>query len=131
MKLGTKARYAVMALVEMAKSKGEPVSLSLLAQRQELPVSYLEQLFLKLRRHEIVTSYRGSSGGYVLAKKPCDISIWDIVVAVDKPFKATRCESKALGCQKDGKQCDTHHLWEKLEETMADSLKTTYLQDVI
>ncbi len=92
MRLSTKARYAVTAMVDVAMEEGGgPVSLATIAARQELPLAYLEQLFGKLRKAGLVKSCRGAAGGYILAHKSADLSILDIIAAVDTPLKATRC----------------------------------------
>src|SRR3954451_2400562 len=92
MRLSTKGRYAVMAMVDLAKhSDGSPVSLAEIAERQEISLSYLEQLFAKLRRGGLVRSVRGAGGGYLLALPAGETRIGDIVLAVDEPIRATRC----------------------------------------
>lgn len=98
MKLGTRGRYAVMALVDLARhSDGRPVSLAEIAERQEISVSYLEQLFAKLRRCGLVRSVRGPGGGYLLAHPASETRIGDIILAVDEPIRATRCASDGAG----------------------------------
>ena len=104
MRLSTKARYAVTAMVDVALEEGSgPVSLTTISSRQELPLAYLEQLFGKLRKAGLVKSSRGSAGGYALNHKAQDVSILDIISAVDTPLKATRCEHEsANGCRATG-----------------------------
>ena len=135
MKLGTRGRYAVMAMVDLAKScqKGQPISLSEIASRQEISLSYLEQLFHRLRKGGLVQSVRGAMGGYVLAQPPSGIYIADIVAITDKPFKATRCQSKsAAGCMQESKtRCTVHHLWEELGNQINGFLQSISLQDVL
>jgi Rrf2 family iron-sulfur cluster assembly transcriptional regulator len=136
MKLSTKSRYAVMAMVELsthARLHGiqEPLSLSAIAKKENLPLSYLEQLFCKLRKKNIVQSHRGSSGGYILGNDPKDISILDIVNAVDRPVKVTRCSDKEGSCQLSGEVCITHSLWDELETLIRKFLKTVTLEDVL
>ena len=93
MKLSTRGRYAVMALADIAhNSSGEPVSLGDIAERQDISLAYLEQLFAKLRKGALVDSVRGPGGGYRLSREPEEIRIADIVMAVDEPLKVTRCE---------------------------------------
>lgn len=130
--LGTKARYAVMAMVELAGHKPDaPVSLAELAQAQEITVPYLEQLFSKLRQHGLVKSVRGPGGGYVLAKPAQDIPIYDIVTAVDESLKITRCENHGEhGCMSKKTRCLTHHLWEGMERQIHDYLNARSLADV-
>ena len=119
MKLGTRARYAVMAMVDLARhGEGGPVSLAEIAQRQEISLAYLEQLFAKLRRGGLVKSVRGPGGGYLLARDRNDTRISDIVLAVDEPLRAVRCNpGEAIGCRTDRSRCLTHDLWEELERS--------------
>ena len=115
-KLSTKGRYAVMAMVDHARhAQAKPVSLSDIAQRQEISLSYLEQLFARLRRAELVKSVRGPGGGYRLARTSSETRVSEIILAVDEPIKATRCtEMGATGCRADRSKCLTHDLWEEL-----------------
>ncbi len=137
MKLNTKSRYAVMAMIDLAQQSDKEVGktcvpLSLIAQRQDLPLQYLEQLFAKLRKCELVKSARGTNGGYELAKSANEISIYDIIVAADEPVKVTRCSSYELkGCHKDSKRCNAHQLWHEMEHVMHDYLVQISLHDVI
>lgn len=132
MRLSTKARYAVMALVDISAQEIQvPVALSAIAQRQELPLPYLEQLFNKLKKAELVQSCRGSNGGYQLARSPETIFIYDIIQAVDKPLKSTRCTNHPIkGCHSNGTRCLTHDLWEKLDDVVSLFLQKTSLADV-
>ena len=116
MKLSTKGRYAVMALVDLAsQSDGRPVALADIAERQEISLSYLEQLFAKLRRGGLVRSVRGPGGGYLLARAADDTRISDAILAVDEPIRATRCKSgSSAGCRANKSRCLTHDLWEEL-----------------
>src|SRR5258708_21344181 len=113
MRLSTKGRYAVMAMVDLAKhSGGEPVSLAEIAERQEISLSYLEQLFAKLRKGALVKSVRGPGGGYLLAYAASETRISDIILAVDEPIRATRCTpGSPVGCPGNHTPCLTHHLW--------------------
>ncbi|WP_439817515.1 Rrf2 family transcriptional regulator [Zavarzinia sp. CC-PAN008] len=133
MKLSTKGRYAVMAMVDLAgHSQGRPVSLADIATRQEISLSYLEQLFGKLRRSGLVRSVRGPGGGYMLGRAATDTRIADIVVAVDEPIKATRCRSgTAMGCRGDRGRCATHDLWEELGNQIHLYLSSVSLADVV
>jgi Rrf2 family iron-sulfur cluster assembly transcriptional regulator len=133
MKLSTKGRYAVMAMVDLAtNSNGSPISLSDVASRQLISLSYLEQLFGKLRRNGLVKSVRGPGGGYKVAHPLDQIRIADIIVAVDEPIKATRCEFKSsAGCQPDGTRCITHDLWEELSNHIYLFLNSVSLEDVL
>src|ERR1700746_4080366 len=115
-KLSTKGRYAVMAMVDLARhAQAKPVSLSDIAARQEISLSYLEQLFARLRRAELVKSVRGPGGGYRLARTSADTRGWEILRAADDPIKATRCtEMGQAACRADRSKCLTHDLWEEL-----------------
>ena len=121
-----------MAMVELAFSEGDaPVSLANIAAAQGLPLPYLEQLFAKLRRVGLVVSVRGATGGYRLAHPIEDVRIFDIIVAVDRPLKATRCNHDiARGCQGGGKRCTTHDLWEELGHVVQEFLKRVTLADI-
>lgn len=133
MKLSTKGRYAVMAMVDLAaNSGGKPVSLAEIAERQEISLSYLEQLFGKLRRGELVKSVRGPGGGYLLSRSPGETRVSDIVVAVDEPLRATRCEvGSSVGCLSNSGRCLTHDLWEELGNQIHMFLSSVSLEDVI
>ncbi|MCH8113078.1 MAG: Rrf2 family transcriptional regulator [Proteobacteria bacterium] len=133
MKLSTKGRYAVMAMVDLAaNSEGKPVSLAEIAERQEISLSYLEQLFGKLRRGELVKSVRGPGGGYLLSRSTDETRISDIVVAVDEPLRATRCKTgSSVGCRADHGRCLTHDLWEELGNQIHMFLSSVSLADVI
>ena len=132
MKLGTRGRYGVMAMVDLAQhGNGDPVSLTAIAERQEISLSYLEQLFAKLRRSGLVTSVRGPGGGYRLARDPDQIRISDIIVAVDEPLHAVRCTpGEAIGCRGDRSRCLTHDLWEELSNQIHLYLCSVSLGDV-
>ncbi|MEA1942785.1 MAG: Rrf2 family transcriptional regulator [Pseudomonadota bacterium] len=131
MKLSTKGRYAVMAMADLAMASDDgPVTLSDIASRQSISLSYLEQLFAKLRRADVVSSIRGPGGGYRLSRKPSEIRISDIIVAVDEPLRATRC-SDAKGCLADGRRCVTHDLWDELGRHIYLFLSSITLDDVL
>jgi Rrf2 family iron-sulfur cluster assembly transcriptional regulator len=132
MRLSTKGRYAVMAMVDLAQHSGDgPVCLSDIAERQEISLSYLEQLFAKLRRGGLVKSVRGPGGGYLLAHHRDDTRISDIILAVDEPIRATRCRPGAtLGCRGDRSRCLTHDLWEELSNQIHLYLNSVTLGDV-
>lgn len=133
MKLTTKGRYAVMAMVDLARHGGDgPVALADIALRQEISLSYLEQLFAKLRRGGLVRSVRGPGGGYLLARPGDDTRIADIILAVDEPLRATRCRpSTSLGCLSDHSRCLTHDLWEELGNQIQVFLNSVTLEDVL
>ncbi|MFQ5785021.1 MAG: Rrf2 family transcriptional regulator [Alphaproteobacteria bacterium] len=132
MKLSTKGRYAVMAMADLSiTSDGRPVSLAEIARRQEISLSYLEQLFGKLRRAELVRSVRGPGGGYLLARAAVEIRICDIILAVDEPIKATRCQpGSPQGCRSNKSRCLTHDLWEELGNQIYLYLSSVSLDDV-
>jgi Rrf2 family iron-sulfur cluster assembly transcriptional regulator len=132
MRLSTKGRYAVMAMVDLAKhSGGEPVSLAEIAERQEISLSYLEQLFAKLRKGGLVNSVRGPGGGYLLAFATAETRISDIILAVDEPIRATRCTPGApVGCRGNKSRCLTHDLWEELGNQIHLYLSSVSLADV-
>jgi Rrf2 family iron-sulfur cluster assembly transcriptional regulator len=131
-KLSTKGRYAVMAMADLATNcNGKPVSLAEIAERQEISLSYLEQLFGKLRKSELVTSVRGPGGGYLLHKPAEDTVIADIVLSVDEPIKATRCEVGSTGCRSNNTRCLTHDLWEELGNQIHSFLNSVSLADVV
>jgi Rrf2 family iron-sulfur cluster assembly transcriptional regulator len=138
MRLSTRGRYAVMAMVELAAresgrdsrdDRGQ-VSLAEIAQAQLLSLAYLEQLFGPLRRAGLVTSARGPGGGYRLARAPASITISEIVLAVDEPIQATRCEDGGPGCL-GGQRCLTHDLWAELGDQIRLFLEGVTLADVI
>ncbi|HEU0216952.1 MAG TPA: Rrf2 family transcriptional regulator [Stellaceae bacterium] len=132
MKLSTKGRYAVMAMVDLAQHSGDgPVCLSEIAERQEISLSYLEQLFAKLRRGGLVKSVRGPGGGYLLAHDRDETRIADIILAVDEPIRAVRCKpGQTLGCRGDRSRCLTHDLWEELSNQIHLFLSAVTLGDV-
>jgi len=131
-KLSTKGRYAVMAMVDLAAaSRGAPVALADIAARQEISLSYLEQLFAKLRKSGLVKSVRGPGGGYLLAHPMEQTRISDIILAVDEPIRATRCTAgSAAGCRSNRSRCVTHDLWEELGNQIHLYLSSVSLADV-
>ncbi len=133
MKLSTKGRYAVMAMCDLAANgRGRPVSLADIAERQEISLSYLEQLFAKLRRGGIVKSVRGPGGGYLLAREADDTRISDIILAVDEPIRATRCmPGQPFGCRSNQTRCMTHDLWEELGNQIYLYLSSVTVGDVV
>ena len=130
--LGTKARYAVMAMVELARHPElKPVTLAELAQAQEITIPYLEQLFSKLKKHELVRSVRGPGGGYVLALPAAQIWISDIIQAVEESIEMTRCKNNEHhGCMSMKARCLTHDLWHGLEQQIYNYLHSVSLADV-
>ena len=130
MRLTTKGRFAVTAMVDlsMRQTRG-PVTLAAISERQQISLSYLEQLFGKLRRAKLVTSVRGPGGGYCLARETSGISVAEIISAVDEPIDATQCGGKE-NCI-DDRRCVTHDLWATLNEKMNDYLTSVSLADVV
>lgn len=133
MKLSTKGRYAVMALVDLARhGESRPVSLADIAERQEISLSYLEQLFARLRRGGLVKSVRGPGGGYMLARGAAGTRVADIILSVDEPITATRCKSNSsIGCHSDHSRCLTHDLWAELGNQIHLYLSSVTLLDVV
>jgi Rrf2 family iron-sulfur cluster assembly transcriptional regulator len=131
MRLTTKGRFAVTAMVDLAMRGGKsPVTLAAISERQKISLSYLEQLFGKLRRNKIVDSVRGPGGGYYLARPSTKISIAEIVVAVDEPLDATRCGGMG-NCQGENQPCITHELWMGLNEKIYNYLEQITLQQLV
>jgi len=132
-KLSTKGRYAVMAMVDLAANASDkPIALADIAERQEISLSYLEQLFAKLRRGGLVKSVRGPGGGYLLAHKSEETRISDIVLAVDEPIRATRCTpGQPYGCRGNQSRCLTHDLWEELGNQIYLYLSSVTVADVV
>jgi Rrf2 family iron-sulfur cluster assembly transcriptional regulator len=129
MRLTTKGRFAVTAMIDVAlRQHNGPVTLAGISQRQKISLSYLEQLFGRLRRHELVESTRGPGGGYTLGKPMADISVADIIYAVDEPLDATQCGGKE-NCVND-QRCMTHDLWASLNRVMVDYLDSVTLRDL-
>src|SRR5208282_6469240 len=130
MRLTTKGRFAVTAMVDLAlHHSSDPVTLSEISERQKISLSYLEQLFGKLRRRLLVGSVRGPGGGYRLAKDMAQISVAEIILAVDEPIDATQCAGKE-NCQ-DEQKCITHDLWANLNEHILDYLGGVTLRQLV
>ncbi len=130
MRLTTKGRFAVTAMIDVAlRQHGGPVTLAGIADRQKISLSYLEQLFGKLRRNHLVASVRGPGGGYTLAKPLAAVSVADIISAVDEPLDATSCGGKG-NCH-DNHPCMTHHLWTSLNERMHEYLHSVNLEELV
>jgi Rrf2 family iron-sulfur cluster assembly transcriptional regulator len=131
MRLTTKGRFAVTAMIDLALRQHQgPVTLAGIAERQKISLSYLEQLFGKLRRHQLVASVRGPGGGYCLAKGMETVSVADIIRAVDEPLDATSCGGKR-DCHGDDAPCMTHNLWTSLNERMYDYLSSVHLSQLV
>lgn len=134
MRLTTKGRFAVTAMIDLAMRQTQgPVTLAGISQRQNISLSYLEQLFGKLRRFNIVDSTRGPGGGYTLARGGEEITVADIIVAVDEPLDATQCGGKGNchGQDEHHGQCMTHDLWTNLNRKMVEYLESVTLQDLV
>jgi len=130
MRLTTKGRFAVTAMLDLALRDGNgPVTLAGISRRQSISLSYLEQLFGKLRRRNLVDSVRGPGGGYTLAKPVAQISVAEIIRAVDEPIDATQCGGLE-NCQEE-QRCMTHELWTTLNEKMYEYLNSVKLSDLI
>jgi Rrf2 family iron-sulfur cluster assembly transcriptional regulator len=129
MRLTTKGRFAVTAMVDLTQRGGKgPITLAAISDRQKISLSYLEQLFSKLRKNNVVASVRGPGGGYCLSRPANKISIADIVIAVDEPLDATNCDR--MGTCKDGEPCSTHDLWLGLSDKIHEYLQQITLQQV-
>lgn len=131
MRLTTKGRFAVTAMIDLAMHANhqQAVKLNAISERQNISLSYLEQLFSKLRRAGLVESIRGPGGGYILGKSPHDINIAQIIEAAEDQLDATVCKGKA-NCQ-NGAPCLTHHLWENLNHAIYDYLSNVTLASVL
>lgn len=130
MRLTSKGRYAVSAMVDLNKQQTQgPVTLAAISERQFISLSYLEQLFRRLRESGLVRSVRGPGGGYLLAKDAEEISIADIIRAVNEPVRTTMCENGVRGCHR-GNRCDTHQLWESLGQHIYRFLDAVSLEKV-
>jgi len=131
MRLTTKGRFAVTAMIDLAlRQHSGPVTLAAISQRQEISLSYLEQLFGKLRRHQLVESTRGPGGGYTLAKKASEITVADIILSVDEPIDATHCGGKE-NCHGSTGRCMTHDLWASLNSRMVEFLDSVTLHKLV
>ena len=130
MRLTTKGRFAVTAMIDLALYVGErPVTLASISERQNISLSYLEQLFAKLRRHKIVESVRGPGGGYCLGRNAGEITVADVILAVDEPMDATQCGGRE-NCRSEHR-CMTHDLWSTLNRKMLDYLASVTLSDLV
>jgi Rrf2 family iron-sulfur cluster assembly transcriptional regulator len=130
MQLTTKGRYAVTAMLDLASNdSSRPVTLDMISQRQNISLSYLEQLFAKLRKASLVKSIRGPGGGYLLNVNPVDVTLTEIIEAVDENIDLRRCHG-AKNCLR-GKQCLSHHLWCEVSDQIRGFLSSRNLQQVI
>ena len=133
MKLNSKGRYAVMAMADLAKDRNsEPVSLAEISLRQGISLSFLEQIFLKLKKSNLVESSRGTAGGYLLAKSPEEIKLSSIIKAVDERVKTLGCKRESKkGCNGKSIKCITHNLWDELEIHINNFFEKNTLKDII
>ncbi len=131
MRLTTKGRFAVTAMIDLAlRQTSGPVTLAGISQRQQISLSYLEQLFGKLRRHQLVDSTRGPGGGYSLNREAAAITVADIIRSVDEPLDATQCGGKE-NCLGEAGRCMTHELWSSLNTRMVEFLDSVTLQKLV
>tara|TARA_B100000989_G_scaffold223045_1_gene170583 strand:- start:7134 stop:7556 length:423 start_codon:yes stop_codon:yes gene_type:complete len=133
MKLNTKSRYAVMALADMAVFSGEnAVSLRDISLRQSISLLYLEQIFLRLKKNNIVKSVRGINGGYILSKNPKDLKLSDILMALDQQVKTVGCKKDSKkSCNGKNTKCITHYLWDELDIHINSFFETKKLSDLL
>ncbi len=130
MRLTSKGRYAVSAMVDLTKQQqGGPVTLAAISERQFISLSYLEQLFRRLREGGLVNSVRGPGGGYTMARDPSEITVAEVIRAVNEPVHTTMCENGIRGCHR-GNRCDTHQLWEALGQHIYRFLDAVTIQQV-
>jgi len=133
MKLSSKGRYAVMALADIARfNQNDPISLRDISLRQGISLVYLEQLFLKLKKNDVVKSIRGKKGGYILSRNASDIKISDILFAVEEKVKTVGCEKHSKkGCNGRSAKCISHNLWDELEDYINNFFQQRSLSDLI
>ena len=133
MKLTSKGRYAVMAMADLAKNNvKEPTNLTEISLRQGISISFLEQLFLKLRKNNLVQSVRGPSGGYILTKHPEEIKLLSIINAVDEKIITLKCRKEAKrGCNHKSIKCIAHNLWDDLEAHINKFFENNTLNDIL
>ena len=133
MKLSSKGRYAVMAMADLAKNNAKkPINLTEISLRQGISLSFLEQLFLKLKKNNLVLSSRGPNGGYILSKDPDEIKLSSIISAVDEKIKTVKCKRESKkGCNGKSVKCITHDLWEDLETHIHNFFEKNTLRDIV
>ena len=133
MKLTSKGRYAVMAMADLAKSNAKkPTNLAEISLRQGISLSFLEQLFLKLKKNNLVLSSRGPYGGYVLSKAPEEIRLSSIINAVDEKIKTLKCKKESKrGCNGKSIKCITHDLWDDLDSHINSFFEKNTLKDIV
>ena len=133
MKLTTKGRYAVMAMADLASNTHfQPISLTEIAQRQNISLAYLEQIFIKLKKNNLVKSSRGAKGGYILDKSASDIKLSNIIYAVDEEIKMLNCKKQSKkGCNHKSVKCITHNLWDELDQHINGFFEKVKLEDLV
>ena len=133
MKLSSKGRYAVMAMADLAKNNiQQPISLTEISIRQGISLSFLEQLFLRLKKNNLVESTRGPRGGYILSKNPGEIKLSSIIKAVDEKIKTVKCKKESKkGCNGKSIKCITHDLWDDLEIHINNFFEKNTLNDIV
>jgi len=133
MKLTSKGRYAIMAMADLARNNANmPISLTEISSRQGISLSFLEQLFLKLKNNNLVLSSRGSHGGYILSKSPEEIKLSSIINAVDEKIKTVKCKKESKkGCNGKSIKCITHNLWADLEVHINSFFEKNTLKDIV
>ena len=133
MKLSSKGRYAVMAMADLARANvKEPISLTEISLRQGISISFLEQIFLKLKKNNLVKSSRGPDGGYVLSRSPEEIKLSNIIEAIDEKIKTLGCKKESKrGCNGKSIKCITHNLWDELETHINNFFEKNTLNDII
>ena len=133
MKLTSKGRYAVMAMADLAKHNAKtPISLAEISLRQGISLSFLEQLFLRLKKNNLVLSSRGPNGGYILSKSPGEIKLSSIINAVDEKIKTVKCKKESKkGCNGKSVKCITHDLWDDLENHINNFFEKNTLKDIV
>ena len=133
MRLTTKGRYAVMAMADLALFKGNgPTNLTDISLRQNISLAYLEQIFIKLKKNNLVKSVRGAKGGYILEHSPEEINISNIISAVDEEVKTLNCKKDSKrGCNNKSTKCITHNLWDQLDQHINNFFEKVKLQDLI
>ena len=133
MKLNSKARYAVMAMADLAKIDNQkPIPLAEISIRQGISILYLEQLFLRLKKNDLVQSSRGPNGGYILSRAPEEIKLSSIIDAVDENVKTLKCKkSSKKGCNGKSVKCITHNLWDDLEHHINNFFEKNTLKDIL
>jgi Rrf2 family iron-sulfur cluster assembly transcriptional regulator len=130
MLLTTKARYAIMAMIDIAQQRSLTVSLNEIAERQSITVGYLEQIFSKLKKAEIITSSKGPGGGYKLSKNADEIKLVEVIKAVEENIRMTKC-GEIPSCMIKGVKCSTHYLWKGLERTIENYFTGITIKDAI